>query len=96
MRLLAAGLGHTCVTVEDAPRDVRCWGRNDYDQVAPGGGDVSPGAARVHPFDDPVIALSAGSLSTCALLATGDVYCWGWDYLNPGTRTAPKRVAIVP
>jgi cysteine-rich repeat protein len=83
---LAAGSDHTCVLLETGK--VRCWGRGNNLFGSNGGqlgygnqnnigdnelpfnaGDVNVGGT--------VIQITAGSASTCALLTTGTVRCWG-------------------
>lgn len=70
------GGSHACALMNDGT--VRCWGDNYFSAVNP---QVS--SNRV--FDDPVgvpgisnaTAISVSALSTCALLNTGAVKCWG-------------------
>jgi alpha-tubulin suppressor-like RCC1 family protein len=68
---------HTCAVLDTG--DVRCWGRNSEAQLGYGhltnvelaelAGSVSLGSRTVQ--------LSAGAFHTCAVLATGNVRCWG-------------------
>jgi len=83
---ISAGLHHACAVLDSG--DVTCWGQGaqgalgygntanigDTETVAQnpvGGGLVAlPGGAKA-------TAVAAGNSSTCALLATGRVTCWG-------------------
>ncbi|MDD5225066.1 MAG: MopE-related protein [bacterium] len=72
---------------------VKCWGNN-------GGGQLGDGTiiARNTPVDviglsSGVIALATGGDHSCALLNTGGVKCWGYNYvgqLGVGTYTGPE------
>ncbi|MCB1214326.1 MAG: DUF4215 domain-containing protein [Deltaproteobacteria bacterium] len=82
---LVTGGYHTCVLSDLGT--VRCWGENSFGQLgyghtwrighnqvpsmSPVGGDVDVGGF--------VTQLSAGPQTTCALLDTGTVRCWGWN-----------------
>ncbi|MDC0674202.1 DUF4215 domain-containing protein [Nannocystis radixulma] len=77
---IAAGYSHTCARLEDGA--VRCWGENTYGQLGYGHTDpVGDEPGQMPPpdvqLDGSAVALSAGWLHTCALLATGEVRCWG-------------------
>ena len=65
---------HTCV-LEDG--NVLCWGGNRFGQI----GDDNTGVSRPVPFmvdlPSPAIAVETGGVSTCAVLDTGRVWCWG-------------------
>ncbi|HMJ12926.1 MAG TPA: hypothetical protein VK524_16000, partial [Polyangiaceae bacterium] len=78
---LTAGDSHTCALL--ASGNVRCWGipyfghlgyANTHmigDNEAPAtAGDVNVGGS--------VVSVSAGHSHTCAVLATGNLRCWGW------------------
>jgi cysteine-rich repeat protein len=81
---LALGYDHTCALLADAR--VKCWGRNLLGSLGLGdmkdrGSDLQHMGAAL-PFVDvglgkKAIALAAGDLHTCALLADGAVKCWG-------------------
>lgn len=80
---IAAGYSHTCARLEDGA--VRCWGENTYGQLGYGHTDpVGDAPGQMPPPDvqlgGPAVALSAGLRHTCAVLATGEVRCWGWNY----------------
>lgn len=84
---VAVGTYHTCALLQDGT--VRCWGRS-YDLllqenghlgsgIAPDtiGDDESPASRPVVDVGGVVVALTAGTSHTCALLQTGGVRCWG-------------------
>lgn len=86
---LSAGRFHTCALLESG--SVKCWGRNDYGQLGYGhtnniGDDEplidyrneqNPSALTDIPLGQKAIAVSAKGSNTCALLASGEVKCWG-------------------
>ncbi len=85
---LALGLRHGCALLETG--DVICWGDNSRGQL--GVGDT---AARVPDVDElssvqlgggvRVQSITAAGDRSCALLAGGDVKCWGSGVYGPGT-----------
>jgi cysteine-rich repeat protein len=78
---IAAGRAHTCALMQDA--SVRCWGQNDFGQLGLGhtqpiGDDEPPSAQHAAvPLGAPVKAIAAGGNTTCAILQTGALRCWG-------------------
>ncbi len=59
---------------------VYCWGNNFFGQAGDGKTDVSSKereAVKVVGLPAPAARVKATSKSTCALLTTGKVYCWG-------------------
>lgn len=93
---LAAGAYHTCARGSDGV--VKCWGKNDNGQL---GDDTStnsqlPVAVQNLPGD--VVSLALGQGHSCALNATGAVYCWGWNgygQLGNGTQTSSPTATPV-
>lgn len=82
---VSAGLGFTCALLVSG--SVKCWGDNPFGQLGLGDtfdrGD-NPGelgnALPPVPLGDDALAVSAGTLHACALLAGGDVKCWGANF----------------
>lgn len=77
---IAAGFSHTCVLLTEG--QVRCWGRGQYGQLGYGNaywiGDDEPAfTAGDVPVGGKVAQITTGSTHTCALLAEGQVRCWG-------------------
>lgn len=73
---VVSGSGHTCTL--SATGVVRCWGYNQYGQL----GDNVTAFSRLSPAEvgglaGGVVALTAGTDHTCALLVGGAVKCWG-------------------
>lgn len=81
--LLAAGTLHNCAVL--ATGSLRCWGENSYGELGYGhtepiGDDETPAEAGDVDVGGTVTQLVAGDTSTCALLETGNVRCWGAAY----------------
>jgi alpha-tubulin suppressor-like RCC1 family protein len=81
---VAAGGEHTCAVAAGA---VYCWGRDEYGQIGDGAAGVS--VDRFTPvavaLPEKAVAVAAGGYHfggghTCALLASGAVWCWGADF----------------
>jgi Regulator of chromosome condensation (RCC1) repeat len=81
---IATGLTHACALLDN--HRVKCWGANAYGCLGTGDGDSrGPLPAKMGnglPFVDlgagrTAVAISAGRYTTCAILDTGDVKCWG-------------------
>ena len=76
---IAVGHAHTCARLMGGR--VRCWGYGDgrlgYGNVGLIGDDEPPSSAGDVDVGGTVVALAAGGVHTCALLATGTVRCWG-------------------
>jgi alpha-tubulin suppressor-like RCC1 family protein len=75
---VSVGTYHTCAILSAG--SVYCWGRNMYGQL----GDASTlvdghaaSAVAVQGLSSGATQVSAGFGHTCALLATGRVWCWG-------------------
>jgi hypothetical protein len=58
---------------------VECWGDDQFGELGDGGAVSHSSTPVVVPGLGGVTALSAGSASACALLASGGVECWGSD-----------------
>ncbi len=79
-RQISAGTAHTCAVLTSGA--VRCWGDNRSGQLGYGhlraiGDDETPASAGDVPVGGAVQRISAGQGTTCALLTTGQVRCWG-------------------
>ena len=100
---LDAGGAHTCAV--DVQGAVYCWGDNSHGQLGTGSADAGT--------DEPVevggllvgkaaVKVVAGAQHTCALIDTGEVFCWGDDTdgqlgddaaLTPVAEPVPVRTA---
>lgn len=83
---VAAGAKHTCALLEGG--DVLCWGRGEAGQTGRGDrqswGETPqrlPSAGQRVALGGPAVAITAGDLHSCALMADGSARCWGygWD-----------------
>jgi Alpha-tubulin suppressor and related RCC1 domain-containing proteins len=85
------GYAHTCVLLEDGR--IACWGDNYYGQLGDGTTTQRTTPVLVSNIGTilpKAVAIAAGDLHTCALLANGSVACWGSNYhgqLGDGTTT---------
>lgn len=101
-RQVATGGNFACARFEDG--SIRCWGRNDEGQLgiaAPGPIGDSPSELGVSltpiPLSGQATAFALGKVHGCALLATGEVECWGrnlFGQLGAGD-TSPRVGATV-
>jgi alpha-tubulin suppressor-like RCC1 family protein len=79
---ITSGFAHTCALLDSGP--VYCWGRADLGQTGHGHkitvGDNEPASAggALSFGTQVVVDIEAGDNHTCALLATGEVRCWGF------------------
>jgi len=83
---IAAGSLHTCAVLDD--QSLKCWGYNYYGELGQGDsqtrGDVAGELGDALPPIDLGTGLAAravtmGYAHTCALLANGQVKCWGYN-----------------
>lgn len=77
---VAAGLNHSCAVLENG--DVSCWGYNVFDTLGPSDAVGSSGKA-LGPqpplaLSEAAVSVSVSSVSSCALLSSGRVQCWGY------------------
>jgi alpha-tubulin suppressor-like RCC1 family protein len=97
---LTAGATHTCALLSNADTD--CWGANAAGQLGNGSiGDASWPVGVGQSVDLLAVEeVSGGSTHSCALLATGEVRCWGgingFPRLGNGTEGASAFPVTVP
>ena len=94
---IGAGALHACALLGRG--EVACWGYNGRGQLGNGAFTVStePTPAAIVSGLSGAIAIAAGSDHTCAIVAGGEVRCWGWNasgQLGDGTYT--NRPVPVP
>jgi alpha-tubulin suppressor-like RCC1 family protein len=104
---ISGGYLHTCALLDNGT--VRCWGSNAYGQLGTGTGTGNIGDDEMPNTVPPVdlgpgrtaVAISAGTLHTCALLDNGTVKCWGngeggrLGYGNTSNVLVPSAVGAV-
>ncbi|MCA9651378.1 MAG: hypothetical protein H6712_10395 [Myxococcales bacterium] len=96
---VVAGFEHTCAR---AGSDVLCWGRNDQGQVGDGTGvsTFTPTIVTFPPGTAAVTSVVAAADQTCAIVAPGDVWCWGGnsngELLLPGDKMGNDAFALSP
>ena len=59
---------------------VYCWGNNASGQAGDGTTDYAPAAVKVRGLPAPAAQVRTTPNSTCALLTSGKVYCWGTNF----------------
>lgn len=101
-----AGFDFTCALLAD--QSVRCWGNNDDGQLGLGNSsnqdETTPIALGPINLGGPVLALSVGDQSACAILSDGSLRCWGdnssgvlglGDTSSPSPTTTPNLIPVV-
>jgi alpha-tubulin suppressor-like RCC1 family protein len=95
--LTATGQNDTCAV--DSIGAISCWGKNDFDQIgsSASGAMVTAPVGDVDFQSDRVTALALSDTTTCVIIATGDVFCFGDNGLGQlgalsiGSKTAAKQ-----
>jgi alpha-tubulin suppressor-like RCC1 family protein len=92
-----AGFTHTCALT--ASGTAYCWGNNIFGQLGDGSTeDSTTPVAVVMPAGVTFVAIVVSTYHTCALTASGNVYCWGINRTNQlgnGTTTDSSVPLIV-
>lgn len=95
-----SALGHACVVVPPLA-EVWCWGSNRYGQLGWGSPEEPPQYVKVQVLGlRDVVQVVVSYQSSCALTASGEVWCWGSNSLGElgdGTfvhATAPVRTLL--
>ena len=76
---IAAGTYNGCAILEN--ESMVCWGDNEYGQLGDGTttGSVVPVYVNVAANETPV-EVTVGQVTACALMESGNIYCWGSGY----------------
>jgi len=90
------GSAHTCALLGDGT--VKCWGANGSGQL--GTGDTLPSSVPVTVAGGlaNVVSIAAGEFHTCAIVAVGAPFCWGFNgsgRLGTSPTTNPLLPALV-
>jgi len=89
-----AGDYHTCAITTDGK--VKCWGGNADYQLGNGTTTKSSLPVDVMGLPGRAVSIDAGGGHTCALLDTGELYCWGRNYSGQlGDDTNQRRPSPV-
>ncbi|MBI3073457.1 MAG: hypothetical protein HYY84_15200 [Deltaproteobacteria bacterium] len=89
---VGAGTDHTCAITTD--KLVKCWGRNNRQQLGDAGSDstvpvaVLGGVATVSPSEQRTCAIADGGLGR------GNLYCWGSNETDGGSYLSPFLVGF--
>ncbi|WP_238613356.1 RCC1 repeat-containing protein [Candidatus Oscillochloris fontis] len=91
---IAAGDNHTCALTTGGA--VLCWGRNAEDQLGDGTRTNHSTPVQVEGLSSGVAAIATGYAHTCALITSGEVACWGWNWYGQlGDGTTNQRMTPV-
>jgi len=85
------GADHTCSLMDNF--SVMCWGKGNYGQLGNGasGNLHSPSTFVKLPAGSTVVDIVSTWDSSCALLNSNEVYCWGSGVLGLGTTPSSSR-----
>jgi alpha-tubulin suppressor-like RCC1 family protein len=93
---LDMGSDHACALVGTGA--LKCWGNNDEGALGDGTTFDSPTPVDVIGLASTATKVAGGTRFSCALLSTGGVQCWGWNFfgtLGDGTTTSRRSPGYV-
>ncbi len=76
--------------------NVYCWGFNESGQAGDGTQDYVFHAVKVDGLPDPAAQVKTTPSTTCALLTSGKVYCWGSNYNGQLGNGQSRGKTLVP
>ena len=97
---MAVGHFHSCAIVKDSSSNsgkeanVWCWGNNAYGQLGNGTRNNSSVPVKVRGLPASAASISCGAGHTCAVLTTGDAWCWGRNEYGQIGKTAGQLGAV--
>lgn len=75
---IAAGGAHACALLEGG--GVLCWGNGGRGRLGNGDDENQPAPVAVLDLGGAAVAIDAGDNHTCAILESGAVKCWGYNW----------------
>ena len=82
------------VLVDSKEANVWCWGNNAYGQLGSGNRNNSSVPVKVRGLPASAASISCGAGHTCAVLTTGEAWCWGRNEYGQIGRTAGQLGAV--
>jgi len=76
---IAAGTYNACAILEN--QSMVCWGDNEYGQL--GDGTTTASAVPIYvnvAANETPVEVTVGQVTACALMESGNIYCWGSGY----------------
>ncbi len=87
---VSSGDRHTCAVTTSG--GLKCWGRNFFGLLGDGTTTDRRTPDDVVGLTGGVAAVSAGGSHTCAVITSGGLKCWGWNFFGPlGDGTNKER-----
>lgn len=90
---ISAGYAHTCALTAEG--GVKCWGLNESGTLGDGTTINRNTPVDVQGLPGNAVQVAAGWVYTCALMESGEVWCWG-DGSNGRFGTGPETVYATP
>ena len=75
---IAAGYNHACAVIEGGA--VVCWGSGSRGKLGDDTGNNSPVPVTVQDLGGAAVAVDAGDEHSCAILESGAMKCWGYNF----------------
>lgn len=86
---ITSGGGHNCVVIRD--RTIQCWGWNKHGQVGVGSDQETLSEPAQLLGIANTVEVSAGDYHTCAIVDTGEAFCWGLNGTPPSSEDLALR-----